>query len=46
LGEVSAINVQKLSSLLKRDDLAEELRGRLEEVVDWQEVFTLRLCGE
>ena len=37
-------NVRKLSSLLKRDDLADELRGRLERAIDWQEVFTLRLC--
>jgi putative RecB family exonuclease len=46
LDEVSAINVRKLSSLLKRDDLAEGLRGCLEGVIDWQEVFTLRLCGD
>ncbi len=46
LDEVSAINVQKLGSLLKRDDLAEELRCCLEEVIDWQEVFTLRLFGD
>ena len=28
------------------DELAEGLRGCLEEVIDWQEVFTLRLCGD
>lgn len=41
--EVSALNARKLGSLLKREDLAEGLRDRLESVIDWGQTSTLRL---
>ena len=41
--EASVLSARRLGSVLGREDLAEELRARLEPLVVWEEIPTLRL---